>query len=115
MPTCIKTSIPKMANLFSPLPADLSAEVFETLEHSSHCRIERIVSHGHSTPEGQWYDQDEHEWVILLSGTALLSYEDGSELTLSAGDYINIPAHVRHRVEATAKDQPSVWLAVFYR
>ncbi len=103
-----------MANLFSPLPSDLANEVFETLASSSACRIERIVSFGHSTAEGQWYDQDDHEWVILLSGSAVLAYADGSRLTLAPGDYVNIPAHVRHRVEATAKDSPCVWLAVFY-
>ncbi|WP_372870272.1 cupin domain-containing protein [Shewanella sp.] len=104
-----------MPNLFSPLPTDITNEVFDTLAGSSGCRIERIVSHGHTTPAGEWYDQDDHEWVILLSGSAVLAYEDGSRLTLAPGDYVNIPAHVRHRVEATAKDSPSVWLAVFYR
>ncbi|ABL98884.1 cupin domain-containing protein [Shewanella amazonensis] len=103
-----------MANLLSELPENLCEEVFETLIKSSDCRIERIVSLGHSTAAGQWYDQDEHEWVVLLSGSAVLAYEDGTSLAMVPGDYINIPAHVRHRVEATDPAIPSVWLAVFY-
>ncbi|MCL2918005.1 cupin domain-containing protein [Shewanella litorisediminis] len=103
-----------MANLLTELPENLCEEVFETLIRSPFCRIERIVSFGHSTAEGQWYDQDEDEWVVLLSGSAVLAYDDGSRLALAPGDYVNIPARVRHRVEATDPAIPSVWLAVFY-
>lgn len=38
-------------------------------------RVERIVSQGHVTPPGQWYDQDWDEWVSLLSGAARLRVE----------------------------------------
>ena len=31
---------------------------------------------------------------------------------LAPGDYIEIPPHVRHRVEWTDADWPTVWLAV---
>ncbi|MBT1444330.1 cupin domain-containing protein [Shewanella sp. JM162201] len=104
-----------MDNLFSSLPTQSADEVFTTLVSSSHCRIERIVSFGQTTPEGQWYDQDEHEWVMLLSGSAELSFADGTRIALKPGDYVTIPAHVRHRVEHTALNEVSVWLAVFYR
>jgi cupin 2 domain-containing protein len=33
---------------------------------------------------------------------------------LSEGDYILIPARVKHRVEWTSKDHATIWLAVHY-
>lgn len=80
-----------------------------------HVRIERIVSTGHPSPEGFWYDQDEHEWVVVLMGRAKLIFEGNSEpVEMGPGDYMNIPAHRKHRVEWTSPDEPTVWLAVFY-
>jgi len=104
-----------MDNLFTSLPADTSLERIEPLLESATVRIERIVSHGQSTDVGDWYDQDENEWVVLLKGEAQLRFEDDNQLLdLKPGDYLNIPAHRRHRVEWTASDQPTVWLAIFY-
>lgn len=104
-----------MKNLFASLPEDLSEEVFEDLVHSDSVRIERIVSQGHRSPESGWYDQDESEWVIVLQGAARLLFEGGREESLGAGDFINIPAHTRHRVSWTDPASPTIWLAVFYR
>ena len=101
-------------NLFAGIEAQLPQELQETLVTAGAVRIERIVSQGHASPEGFWYDQDESEWVVLLSGSAGLRIDGRPEtLELKPGDYINIPAHVRHRVEWTAKDQQTIWLAVF--
>jgi cupin 2 domain-containing protein len=100
-------------NLFTHLPSNLPDELFTTLLEADHLRIERIVSHGHSSPEGFWYDQDQHEWVLVLQGAARLSIE-GMVRELKPGDYINIPAHQKHRVEWTTPDELTVWLAVFY-
>jgi cupin 2 domain-containing protein len=102
-----------MTNLFTDLPAGLPEEVFETLFASSHVRVERIVSHGHVSPEGFWYDQDQHEWVIVLKGAATLQFEDRS-LEMRPGDFVNIPAHQKHRVAWTTPDEPTIWLAVHY-
>ncbi|MEQ1825058.1 MAG: cupin domain-containing protein [Pirellula sp.] len=102
-----------MLNLFSDLPSRLPDELFVTLLESNNVRIERIVSHGHASPEGFWYDQDQHEWVIVLQGAARLSIE-GVVNELKPGDFINIPAHRKHWVEWTTPDEPTVWLAVFY-
>lgn len=101
------------SNLFTDLPSNLPDELFTTLLNAANLRIERIVSHGHASPEGYWYDQDQHEWVIVLQGAARLSFEGAVQL-LYPGDYINIPAHQRHRVDWTMPDEPTVWLAVFY-
>ncbi|MEB4591142.1 cupin domain-containing protein [Candidatus Thiothrix sp. Deng01] len=103
-----------MPNLFAAIPADLPGELFETLLESAAVRIERIVSRGHVTPPGDWYDQEQDEWVLLLQGEARLAYADReAELCLQAGDYVLIRAHERHRVAFTATDQDTVWLAVF--
>ena len=105
-----------MKNLFADLPDTLPKEVAQVLVDSQSVRIERIVSSGQSSPEGFWYDQDEHEWVVVLSGQAGLMFEHDSEpVHLLPGDCVNIPAHCRHRVDWTAPDKPTIWLAVFYQ
>jgi cupin 2 domain-containing protein len=105
-----------MGNLFDNIPADLSEELSEQLVESSYVRIERIVSKGHNSPETGWYDQEENEWVVVLKGDAQLRFEQDDRLVeLAAGDYINIPANTRHRVEWTNSEMETVWLAVFYQ
>jgi cupin 2 domain-containing protein len=101
------------SNLFANLPVKLPTELITTLLEADNLRIERIVSHGHASPPGFWYDQDQHEWVIVLQGSARLSME-GIVRELQPGDFINIPAHIKHRVEWTTPDEPTVWLALFY-
>ncbi|QDT64239.1 cupin domain-containing protein [Calycomorphotria hydatis] len=101
-------------NLFADLPESLPEELVEILVENSGGRIERIVSTGQASPPGFWYDQEEHEWVLLLTGSAVLRFEDQQEvLSLKPGDHIMIPAHRRHRVESTSPTEPTVWLAVF--
>lgn len=102
-------------NIFAALPEDLSREVFEDLCRSRSVRIERIVSKGHTSPETGWYDQEENEWVMVLKGRATLEFEDGTVCSLAAGDYVNIPAHAKHKVAWTEPDEETVWLAVFYQ
>lgn len=101
-------------NLFTDLPENLPDELLTTLLKAARIRIERIVSHGHASPDGFWYDQDEHEWVIVLTGAARLQFEDRI-VELKPGDFVNIPAHKKHRVEWTTPEEPTIWLAVFYR
>ena len=74
--------------------------------------IERIISSGQVTPQGEWYDQDRDEWVVLLQGEAVLTYADGRTLALRPGDHVLIPARERHRVDRTSTDPPCIWLAV---
>jgi len=103
-------------NLFRDIPATLPDELFQRLNaESPTVRIKRIVSRGHSTPPGQWYDQESTEWVILLTGAAILSFA-GIErrLHLHPGDYVEIAPGTRHRVEWTAPNADTVWLAVYY-
>lgn len=103
-------------NLYRNIPHHLPAEMAETLASSSSgSRIERIVSQGHCSPPGFWYDQDQAEWVLLLRGEATLRFEADNRLVhLLPGDYLNIAAHEKHRVESTCSTDQTVWLAVFY-
>jgi cupin 2 domain-containing protein len=104
------------ANLLRGIPERQDREWVEELVHGEGLRIERIVSWGQRSPEGFWYDQDEHEWVALLSGAAKIQFaDDDRSVTLGPGDSLTIPAHVRHRVEWTDPERPSVWLTVFFR
>jgi cupin 2 domain-containing protein len=102
-------------NLFSDLARRLPEEVVETLAEAAEVRIERIVSHGHASPPDFWYDQDQNEWVVVLKGAARLRFEGEEEaVEMEPGDFLNIPAHKRHRVEWTAPNEPTLWLAVHY-
>lgn len=101
-------------NIFKAIPNEFEEEIFEDLVRSKNVRIERILSHGQSSPAQGWYDQDENEWVIVLQGQGTLTFEEGRSVTLAAGDYINIPAHTRHKVSWTDPDNVTIWLAVFY-
>ena len=104
------------ANLFANLPARAAEEQVAELLSRPGVRIERIVSGGQSSPPAFWYDQPEGEWVVVLSGEARLRFEDEAQpRTLGPGDFVDIPAHRRHRVEWTHPDEPTVWLAVHYR
>lgn len=105
-------------NLFTALPAldPQASEQFDDLLQRPGLRIERIVSSGQASPPGFWYDQDEGEWVVVLSGSAGLRLEHETETrVLRPGDHLDIPPHCRHRVEWTEADVATVWLAVFYR
>ncbi|MCO8124685.1 cupin domain-containing protein [Stieleria sp. TO1_6] len=103
-----------MDNLFHDLPDSLPDELSEVLGKSEHVRIERIVSTGQCSPPGHWYDQQQDEWVVVLSGAARLEFADGSTREMTIGDYLLIPAHQKHRVDWTTADEPTVWLAVFF-
>lgn len=104
-----------MKNLFAEMPAQLPSELVSLLAQGPNVRVERIVSMGHASPAGFWYDQAESEWVVVLLGEATLQFDGDDELVrLGPGDHINIAAHRRHRVQWTTPDAPTVWLAVFY-
>jgi cupin 2 domain-containing protein len=101
-------------NLRTGLPARAVAnETFEDLIERPGARIERIVSTGQTTPEGEWYDQDRDEFVLVFAGAAKLRIEgEAEDRALQEGDWVFLPAHCRHRVTWTRKDPPTVWLAI---
>ncbi len=102
----------KIANIFDEIPNALPAELFETLLENQNVKLERIVSHGHITPENEWYNQAQDEWVILLKGRARIALSDGRETSLKTGDHLLIPAHAAHRVSWTDPKEHCVWLAL---
>ena len=100
-------------SLLGGLPSPQAEEQVERLIDGPGVRIERIVSTGQASPPGFWYDQPDDEFGVLLSGAARLRVEaDDLVLDLKPGDWVEIPAHVRHRVESTQVEPPTVWLAV---
>jgi cupin 2 domain-containing protein len=105
----------RRGNLLTGLPPYQAAEQVERLIDGPSMRIERIVSTGQASPPDFWYDQADDELVVLLAGAARLRFEQGDlVLDLRPGDWVEIPAHVRHRVESTQAEPPTVWLAVHY-
>ncbi len=104
------------ASLLDNLPADFPEELFTTILQANNLRIERIVSQGHASPPGFWYDQEENELVIVLEGSAAVQFEgDAEPVELRQGSYLNLPAHARHRVAWTDPIQNTIWLAIHYR
>jgi cupin 2 domain-containing protein len=84
------------ANIFLNIPQPTADEFFETLVQRPDVKIERIISHGHSSPKDFWYDQDMNEWILLLKGRARLMFEgEAKQVEPSPRNYLNIPAHKR--------------------
>jgi len=101
-------------NLFTNIPHDLDKELVDTLLQSGDIRIERIISKGHTSPESGWYDQDQDEWVIILQGEAIISFENDADKHLGIGDHIHIPAYTKHKVSWTTPKIETIWIAVFF-
>ena len=102
-------------NLFAGIPPVLTAELVETIAGREGVRIERIVSRGHASPPGFWYDAHETEWVAVVRGRARLRFEAGDRtIDLGPGDHVTIAPHARHRVEWTDPDEDTIWVAVYY-
>lgn len=105
----------QVRNLYDDIPSTSGEEFFQTLAESGNIRIERIVSYGHATPPGEWYDQEWNEWVFLVSGGAAIRFDDDTApIVLEPGDHIMIPANCRHRVDRTDATQKTIWLAVHF-
>lgn len=102
----------KPQNIFSEIPKNLKHEIFEPLINDDAVIIERIISKGQQS--SSWYDQKKNEWVIILKGDATLTFEDQTSVQLKEGDFINIPAHKKHRVSWTNPENETIWLAVHY-
>ena len=106
----------KGGNLFADIRPAAADEIFATLAERPGAAIERIVSTGQASPDGFWYDQDWTEWVVVLAGEAGLRIEgEADPRILRPGDWLELPARLRHRVEWTASDRPTVWLAVHWK
>ncbi|MBK6506396.1 MAG: cupin domain-containing protein [Ignavibacteria bacterium] len=89
-------------------------EIFEALAESDHALVERIISSGQKTPDGQWLQQDRNEWVMLLKGNARISFADGFDFELNPGDHLFIPRDKKHRVTHTSADPECIWIAFHF-
>lgn len=106
-----KPAFPEILGNIYELPGESwPDEIFEIAAKGAGIRVERILSCGQATPPGQWYDQDNDEWVLLVKGSAVLRFEDGAIIELNSGDHMLIPRKCRHRVEHTSS--PCIWIAV---
>ena len=101
-------------NIFDNIPSNIPEEIIEILIDSDQLKVERIISKGHVSPKDFWYDQDKNEFVILLKGSAKLLFENDEQTILSAGDYLIIPSHKKHRVDWTDPETETIWLTIFY-
>jgi len=102
-------------NLFSGEAKREGEERIDMLVTGQRLNVERIVSMGHTSPAGFWYDDSRAEWVVLLSGAAVLEFEEDALLhDMRPGDYVLIAPHCRHRVAWTHEDEPTVWLAIYH-
>ncbi|WP_291995634.1 cupin [Candidatus Accumulibacter sp. ACC003] len=105
-----------MPNISSDLPLpNAASEQFCQLLARPGLRIERIVSTGQCSPPDFWYEQELGEWVLLLQGEARLRFADEAQARhLKPGDYLDIAALRRHRVDWTPAQEITIWLAVHY-
>ena len=101
-------------NIFASIPQRLDQELVEILLENKDVCIERIISKGHTSPDSGWYDQPKNEWVMVLKGEAVITFQDEPEIRLAAGSYIDIAAHKKHRVSWTDPNNETIWLAVHY-
>ncbi len=106
----------KTGNLRADLPPGRAVkELLTILLERPDLRIERIVSTGQATPDGEWYDQERDEFVLVVAGAARLRIEgEAEDRQLAAGDWLLLPAHCRHRVTWTRAESPTIWLAVHF-
>ena len=104
-----------LKNIFEDIPANMPEELIEIITETDKIRMERIVSRAHSSPPDFWYDQEGNEYVILLKGKAGLALENRDDfIVMKPGEYLNIPAHVRHRVEWTDPEGDTIWVVISY-
>jgi cupin 2 domain-containing protein len=48
-----------------------------------------------------------------MKGAARLRFDDEA-IEMKSGDFVNVPAHKRHRVDWTSPHEPTIWLAVYH-
>jgi cupin 2 domain-containing protein len=105
-----------LKNIFE-VPEDLSLieEVFEKIFEDKKVKIERIISKGQKTKEGEWLKEKYDEFVILLQGKAILSFKSGDLINMEKGDYLFIGKDTEHRVEYTSEEPVCIWLSIFLK
>lgn len=105
---------PIFSSFFENLPKGEVEEVIEAIVKTDNLEIERIVSEGQTSAE--WYDQDQTEFCCVLRGAADLLFEghDGA-VRMAPGAWVIIPAHAKHKVTWTHKEEQTIWIAIKWR
>ena len=102
------------SNFMSLIPEKVDQEIFQDIVKTGNITIERIISHGQSSPETGWYEQEKSEWVMVVAGEAIIEFENEQEIRLKPNDFILIEPHRKHRVKWTTPNQKTIWLAVHF-
>lgn len=101
------------SSIFNEVEILRGEEFFETLHSGRNIKIERIISLDHSTPDNEIYDQGWDEWVMVVTGNAIIRFlEPEVDIELQDGDFVFIPAQKKHRVIFTDKEKITIWLAI---
>lgn len=114
-----------VGNLFENVPEATDGgkadEVIDMIARTDDLVVERIVStNGYASRADDWYDQAESEFCTVLRGAARLLFQDeggerGHVVDMQPGAWVVIPAHVKHKIEWTCPDVPTVWVAVKWK
>jgi cupin 2 domain-containing protein len=98
---------PVGGRLRRPDQAPVAGERTEELARIGGVIIEQILSGALEAPVE--YDQDHDEWVVVLSGRAVLQV-GADRVELSAGNWLLLPARLPHRLLET--EPGTSWLAL---
>ena len=103
------------ANLLSTPCPPPGEEAMQVLASAETWKLLLIASNGYQSPSDEWMDQSDHEWVLVLRGSACVALQDPDRIVdLSPGDHLSLPPHQRHRVERTDPDPGTLWLALHW-
>jgi cupin 2 domain-containing protein len=105
----------KTQNIFKTNPEKPNEEIFEIILNNKNLKLERIITNGQTTPPGEWYNQENDEWVVLIQGSALILFENEKFIILNKGDHILIPKNCKHRVQWVDSNQECIWLALHFK
>ncbi len=100
--------------LREPVPST-GHETNRVLHFGKGWRLELIVSCAACSQENFWYEQEEHEWILILRGSARLRFKkDNHIVDLNVGDQLHLLPYSSHRVEHTDSGSGTIWLALFW-
>ena len=103
------------ANLLATPCPPSGEESTRVLASAETWRLLLIASNGYRSPHDEWMDQADHEWVLVLRGSACVALRNPARIVdLSPGDHLLIPPHQRHKLERTDPDPGTLWLALHW-
>lgn len=88
-------------------------EYTETMLSGDNWRLERIISRGHVSPEGFWYEQNEDEWGRGAPRRGRNHVGRRNEMHVKKRRKRAYSAKCRHRVSRTSENPECIWLCFF--